>query len=245
MNTGRTLVIGDIHSGLRALEQLLLKAKVTTDDQLIFLGDYVDGWSTAVETISFLLELQKTHQCIFIRGNHDELCYNWLSTGEDNAVWLQHGGTATRTSYKKAENATIQRHMYFYENLQNYYLDAKNRLFLHAGFTNLKGVAFEYFPTTFYWDRTLWEMVQSLDPNLLQSDAKYPSRLRHYKEIYIGHTPISKRLSEVKPINLANVWNVDTGAAFKGPLTLLDVDTKEFWQSEPVYSYYPNEKGRN
>ena len=28
MNSGRTLVIGDIHSGLRALEQLLLKAKL-------------------------------------------------------------------------------------------------------------------------------------------------------------------------------------------------------------------------
>ena len=245
MNSGRTLVIGDIHSGLRALEQLLLKAKVTSDDKLIFLGDYVDGWSTAVETINFLLELQKTHNCIFIRGNHDELCYNWLSTGEDNAVWLQHGGAESKASYEKVDAATIKKHMYFYENLENYYLDAENRLFLHAGFTNLKGVAFEYFATTFYWDRTLWELAQSLNPNLTQGDAKYPSRLTHYKEIYIGHTPISKRLSNVAPIKAANVWNVDTGAAFKGPLSIIDVDTKEVWQSEPVHKLYPNEEGRN
>lgn len=245
MKTGRTLVIGDIHSGVRALEQLLLKAKVTTDDKLIFLGDYVDGWSTAVETIDFLLELQKTHDCIFIRGNHDELCYNWLSTNEDNAVWLQHGGSATKISYEKADKATTQSHMYFYENLENYYVDSENRLFLHAGFTNLKGVDFEFFPTTFYWDRTLWELAQSLDPNLSKSDINYPSRLTHYKEIYIGHTPISKKLVAVVPVRAVNVWNIDTGAAFKGPLSILDVDTKEVWQSEPVHRLYPDEIGRN
>ena len=71
MSKKRTLVIGDIHSGLRALEQVLEKAEVTSEDQIIFLGDYVDGWSTALETIDFLRALHKTHNCIFIRGNHD------------------------------------------------------------------------------------------------------------------------------------------------------------------------------
>lgn len=245
MNNGRTLVIGDIHSGYRALEQLLDKAAVTSEDKLIFLGDYVDGWSTAVETISFLLELQKTHDCVFIRGNHDELCYDWLSTGVENKVWLQHGGMATKISYEKVDAVTINTHMLFYENLENYYLDTKNRLFLHAGFTNLKGVEHEYFATTFYWDRTLWELVQSLDPSLDESDQRYPSRLTHYKEIYIGHTPISKKSSKVLPMNLANVWNIDTGAAFKGPLSILDVDSKEVWQSVPLHELYMNEKGRN
>jgi serine/threonine protein phosphatase 1 len=44
---------------------------------------------------------------------------------------------------------------------------------------------------------------------------------------------------------MANVWNVDTGAAFEGPLTIMDVKTKEFWQSEPLPNLYPTEKGRN
>ena len=38
----RKLVIGDIHGGLRALHQIMDRAKVTTDDTLISLGDYVD-----------------------------------------------------------------------------------------------------------------------------------------------------------------------------------------------------------
>ncbi len=245
MSKSRTLVIGDIHSGLKALEEVLLKAKVSSKDTLIFLGDYVDGWSTAVETIEFLRALKETHNCIFIRGNHDELCYDWLKEGEHNPVWLKHGGEATRVSYQKTNAKTIAEHLHFYETFENYHLDSDNRLFLHAGFTNLRGVEHEYFTKTFYWDRTLWELAQSLNPDLSEDDQYYPSRLKHYTEIYIGHTPISKTVSDVVPIKAANVWNMDTGAAFKGPLSVMDVDTKEVWQSDPVHTLYPGERGRN
>jgi len=199
MSNGRTLVIGDIHSGLRALEQVIERAKVTAEDKIIFLGDYVDGWSTAVDTINFLEILSETHNCIFIRGNHDELCYDWLKEGKDNPIWFQHGGEATIASYEKTNTQTISKHLHFYESLENYHLDSENRLFLHAGFTNLKGVEHEYFPKTFYWDRTLWELAQSLNPDLSEEDQHYPSRLT----------------------------------------------TKKVWQSEPVYTLYPKEKGRN
>jgi serine/threonine protein phosphatase 1 len=42
---------------------------------------------------------------------------------------------------------------------------------------------------------------------------------------------------------MAVVQNVS--AAFNGPLTILNIDTKEFWQSEPLNELYFNEKGRN
>ncbi len=244
MSLKRTLVIGDIHSGLKALKQVLSRAEITANDTLVFLGDYVDGWSEAVETVDFLIALNTAYKCIFIRGNHDALCLSWLQEGMDNPMWLQHGGAVTMTSYEKANNDTIEDHMIFYQNLRNYHIDTKNRLFLHAGFTNLKGVEHEYFPKVFYWDRTLWELAIAMDDKLLKEDIRYPQRLIHYKEIYIGHTPISKT-GAVSPRNAANIWNIDTGAAFKGPLSILDVDTKEIWQSDPVHMLYPNENGRN
>jgi serine/threonine protein phosphatase 1 len=67
----RTLIFGDIHGGLRALEQAMERAKVTAEDHLIFLGDYVDGWSESAEVIDKLMELQKSNKTTFIRGNHD------------------------------------------------------------------------------------------------------------------------------------------------------------------------------
>ncbi len=240
----RTLVIGDIHGALKALEQVLERADVGSKDHLIFLGDYMDGWSDAAKTIDYLIQLNASHNCTFIRGNHDELCYNWLEKGEDNPMWLHHGGQTTLDSYKNVENGIRQMHITFLANLENYFIDTKKRLFVHAGFTNLHGVAYEYFPKMFYWDRTLWEMVLSLDATITESDRYYPKRLIHYKEIYIGHTPVT-RIGKETPVKAANVWNIDTGAAFKGPLTILDVDAKEFWQSDAVYKLYPDENGRN
>jgi serine/threonine protein phosphatase 1 len=42
-----------------------------------------------------------------------------------------------------------------------------------------------------------------------------------------------------------NVWNIDTGAAFQGKISALDIATKEFRQSDGVAQLYPGEKGRN
>lgn len=243
----RTLVIGDIHGGLRALHQIIERANVNQNDMLIFLGDYVDGWSQSPQVIDFLIELKQQQNCIFIRGNHDELLLDWLkgNTKEiDEPMWYKHGGEATITAYSMVSDAKKKEHIEFLESLQNYYLDNQNRLFVHAGFTNMNGVKYEYFPKLFYWDRTLWETALALNINLDSNSFFYPRRLKLYSEIYIGHTPVT-RIGETIPIQKACVWNVDTGAAFTGPLSILDVNSKEFWQSEPLPHLYPTEKGRN
>ena len=239
-----TFVVGDIHGGLRALEQVLERMNYSENDRFIFVGDYVDGWSDNAETVDFLLKFSEKQECIFIRGNHDELVYNFLNKKENNPVWLAHGRESSKKSYTKLSEAEIEKHIVFYKNLINYYIDEKNRLFLHAGFTNLKGPQFEYFETMVYWDRTLWEMVCTMDHNMDEDDDRFPKRLKLFHEIYIGHTPTT-RIGFNTPVNFYNVWNVDTGAAFKGPLSVMDIDTKMIWQSDPVYTLYPEETGRN
>lgn len=243
----RKLVIGDIHGGLRALHQIFERAKVSKDDTLIFLGDYVDGWSESPQVIDFLIELNKTNNYVFIRGNHDELLLDWLTGNTkdiDESIWYHHGGEATVLAYADVSDTKKKIHIDFLNALQDYHLDKENRLFIHAGFTNMNGIHYEYFPKLFYWDRTLWETALSLDKSIPKYSLHYPKRLTLYDEIYIGHTPVT-RIGETIPVQKACVWNIDTGAAFKGPLTIMDVDTKEFWQSEPLNNLYFNEKGRN
>ena len=46
-------------------------------------------------------------------------------------------------------------------------------------------------------------------------------------------------------MNIGNVWNMDTGATYDGKLSIIDVDTKEVTQSEPLYLLYPEDMGRN
>ena len=243
----KKFVIGDIHGGLKALLQVLKKINCDENYTLIFLGDYVDGWSESPAVLDFLIELQKKQPCVFIRGNHDELLLDWLLGNNENIdekLWFQHGGEATVLSYQNINAETKERHTQFLKSLQDYHLDDKNRLFIHAGFTNMKGVEHEFFKPLFYWDRTLWETALAIDSQLSKDAITYPLRLKIYNEIFIGHTPITK-IDETIPVNKACVWNVDTGAAFKGKLTIMDVDTKEFWQSDSLPELYPTEKGRN
>lgn len=247
----RTIAIGDIHGGFKALEQLIKKIDLREDDLLIFLGDYIDGWSESYEVIEFLISLQQKRiennltAPIYLRGNHDELFLNYLTTKEQNDMWLFHGGQSTVESYQNRSEEDFEKHLDFFKNsLYNYYIDEQNNGFFHAGFHNLKGPEFEYYDNITYWDRTLWELALCLDPNITLDNDRYPNRLKLYKEIFIGHTPTS-RLGKLEPINAANVWNVDTAAAYKGPLTAICVETKEIWQSDPVHTFYPNENGRN
>lgn len=240
----RTLAIGDIHGGLQALIQIVERAKITPDDQLIFVGDYVDGWSESAQVIQYLIELSKTNECIFIKGNHDVWCEQWLAFGDINDVWYQHGGKETIESYNSFSKDDNQKHLDFFEAMPLYHLDEKHRLFLHAGFTSMHGVEKEVNKQIFYYDRTLWEMALTMDKRIDKDSAIYPNRLKHYKEIYIGHTP-TINFGKMEPMNAINVWNVDTGAAFTGKVSAIDIETKEVFQSDALPMLYPNEMGRN
>ena len=240
----RVIAIGDIHGGLKALVQVLNKVAVKDEDTLIFMGDYVDGWSEAGQVIQFLRELSEKINCVFIKGNHDVWCENWLKTGKVNPIWYMHGGKETMDSYEGFSSADKKAHLDFFEAMPLFHLDAENRLFLHAGFTSQHGVSREVVQENFYYDRTLWEMALVMDTSITKDSLVFPKRLKHYKEIYIGHTPTTN-FNEDVPMNRQNIWNIDTGAAFKGKITAMDINTKEFVQSDPLPSLYPDEKGRN
>ncbi|MEP2936414.1 MAG: metallophosphoesterase family protein [Gilvibacter sp.] len=237
-------VVGDIHGGLLGLKNVLDKVPFTKDDQFIFLGDYVDGWSDAAATIDFLIAFAKRQPCIFLKGNHDELLQKYLENNDANPMWLASGGATTMQNYTSKSAKDKQEHLAFLHGLQNYYIDQDNKLYVHAGFTNQHGPAHEYYPNLVYWDRTLWEMVCAMDSAIQKGSLNYPKRLALFEEIYIGHTPTTK-LNSTLPLQRANVWNIDTGAAFKGPLTVMNTESKAYWQSEPLYSLYPDESGRN
>jgi serine/threonine protein phosphatase 1 len=241
----RTFAIGDIHGGLKALLQVLNNIEVTEEDTLIFMGDYVDGWSESAQVIEFLINLSEKINCIFIKGNHDVWCQNWLKDENDvNPSWFLHGGKETMESYDGFSVEEKKQHLSFFENMIMYHLDDENRLFLHAGFTSMHGVEKESYPLKFCTDRTLWEMALAIDKNLDIDSTSYPKRLQHYNEIYIGHTPTTN-YGETEPMNAVNIWNIDTGAAFKGRITAMNIDTKAYFQSDDLPSLYPDEKGRN
>ncbi len=242
---GRKIVIGDIHGGFKALDQVVQLVNLQPADELIFLGDYADGWSQTAQVIDYLMDLDTKYKCIFLRGNHDAWAEEWLRTGlAEPAEWVRNGGAQTMASYEGYSRIQMDRHLEFFQKMLYYVIDEENRLFVHAGFSATQGPAKEHHNSSFFWDRTLWEMALAMDKQLDPESVFYPRRLKLFKEIYIGHTP-STNYGITTPINAMNVWNIDTGAAFRGTITAMDISSRQYWQSDPIWQLYPDEKGRN
>lgn len=237
-------MIGDIHGGLNGLKQVLKQVNFSGQDSIVFLGDYVDGWSESAGTIEFLIKLSQIIPCIFIKGNHDTWCEQWLRSGIPDKKWLVHGGVSTIKSYEELDQLKIEQHLQFFEKMKLFHVDEKNRLFIHAGFTSMHGPEQEFYESNYTWDRTLWEMALTMDKRIKKHSVLFPRRLKLFEEIYIGHTP-TLIYEKDSPMQGCNVWNIDTGAAFTGKLSMMDTDTKEFWQSDLLTLLYPGEKGRN
>lgn len=231
-------VIGDIHGGYKALKQVLEKSKFRYDiDRLICLGDVCDGWS---ETKACIDELLKIQHLILIKGNHDHWFERWLMYGESPRIWTSQGGNATIGSYSYSfpttTKETYDTHIRFLGNAMPYYLDHKNRLFVHGGINT-------YLPINaqdhedLIWDRELLNVAfhtHQINPQ---------KKLTGFNEIYIGHTS-TLLYHSIKPLHYCEVWNIDTGGGFGGVLTIMDINTHEYWQSDFVKDLYKDERGR-
>ncbi|RYF96493.1 MAG: serine/threonine protein phosphatase [Chitinophagaceae bacterium] len=239
----RTIVIGDIHGALKALNGLMSEIKPTTDDLFIFLGDYVDGWPDSAQVVEFLLDFRNTNKCRFIRGNHDVWCENWLNGAKAEPIWLQHGGKATIESYQNLPDDHKPDHRDFFAALENYIIDDQNRLFIHAGFSSMDGPAGEFKNGMYSWDRSLWEQALKLEQTSALEPGGFPEKYKLFNEVFIGHTPTIFYQIDT-PFKALNVINIDTGAGFNGKLSAMDINDNSLWQSKPVPELYPGIKGR-
>jgi serine/threonine protein phosphatase 1 len=258
----KTFVIGDIHGGHKALRQCLESCKFDYKiDVLITLGDYVDGWPESYEVIEELLKIKNR---ICIKGNHDDYFLKWLSSGNHPVNWTQ-GAYWTAVSYLQKCHRDIKvetiagkhnffmskddipdTHQDFFNNLKLFHVDHLNRCFVHGGFNRHFTIEqlLKFNPEILYWDRDLWAAALSWE--LMEKEVKitYPFKIKdNFLKIYIGHSPTLNWKKDT-PMKAANIINVDTGAGFFGKLTIMDIDTEEYWQSDNVNLLYPDFEGR-
>ncbi|MBP9853774.1 MAG: metallophosphoesterase [Candidatus Omnitrophica bacterium] len=226
----KTYVMGDIHGNYKALCQCLERSQFDyTVDRLIVLGDVSDGFPQVRECINELLKIKHLN---YIMGNHDEWVLRWATEGYKDMIWLQQGGMNTMISYD--HKSMPQAHIDFLKNA-HYFLEENGRVFIHAGI-NLKLSMDRQDKEVLVWDRNLMNEAYIKH----QLDPLY--RFGPYREIYIGHTP-TQVFQSLKPLHMCNVWAMDTGAGWTGKLTIMDVDSKKFWQSDLATDLY-KENGR-
>jgi serine/threonine protein phosphatase 1 len=246
----RTFAIGDMHGGHKALVQCLERSKFDyEEDLLIVLGDIADGWPEVPECVD---ELLKVKNKIIICGNHDKWCADWFMFGKCPMLWTEQGGKATMEAYITTGKLLEEDHKKFWYSIQNflfYYDEKRNYLFVHGGFDwrhplERQPQRYANGYSNLYWDRHMWETAKMLEKRGLDPQA-VPSFVRNYEMVFIGHTTTTFDFGHTDPVKCLNVYNLDQGAGYEGKLTIMDIDTFEYWQSDLVNTLYPNFKGRN
>ncbi|MEQ9617566.1 MAG: metallophosphoesterase [Deltaproteobacteria bacterium] len=226
----RTLVIGDIHGNLRALKQVFERADFDpAGDRLISLGDVYDGHPHSAGCVEELLKVKDFVLCM---GNHDMHALNWMREGRVNPSpgeeWDEDDLVSIVESYRRPDGALdeglIQRHAGFLERALPYYIDAGGRLYVHAGIDWEYPVYAQPDKSVYYYDRKTYA------EHAVQHEhrgTKFP-----FRDVFIGHTKTLEDRPDGKPVRRANLWNVDTGAGSYGKLTIMNVETFEYWQSD-------------
>lgn len=205
--------IGDIHGCLDKLEDLLAKISATSDDILIFLGDYIDRGNASKEVIDLLIEVASETNCVFLRGNHEDMLLEFTEYGTNSLMYFSNGGGMTIESYTKGKpdqniaDALPETHKKFFADLKWSYED-NDYIYVHAGIR--PGIPLNLQEhSDLIWIRD--EFVSS------------PTGLN--KKVIFGHTPFTVPL--VKPDKIG----IDTGAVYGGALTAVKLPELEFLQS--------------
>jgi serine/threonine protein phosphatase 1 len=207
---GRLIAIGDIHGRLKKLEGLLGKISPQPDDQIVFLGDYIDRGAESYGVVELVLSLKADlENVVTLRGNHEDYVASLFfgnMNKRDLHIWLtMNGGNLTMSSYRR-RSLYLKEHQDFYLNLLLSY-ETEHYFFCHAGVRPGVPLA-EQKPS---------DLLEIRD-RFLKSEADFGKVVVH------GHHPVDK--PDIRP----NQINIDTGAGKYGPLTAIELPSLKIWQ---------------
>jgi serine/threonine protein phosphatase 1 len=137
-------------------------------------------------------------------------------------------------------------HKKFFIDRPFYYVDEQNRLFVHGGINRHYEIDNDLFndgETVLIWDRDFWQSAlgyEAMSKGKGFDKERYPFKIKDgFKEVYLGHSSTLMWDTDY-PMRAGNVYNLDTGAGFKGRLSVMNVDTKQVYQSKKGEEYYGN-----
>lgn len=206
---GRRLVVSDVHGEWMRLAQALRQAGYRPDqDRLFLLGDYIDRGSDSRGTVTFVKRLV-AGGAVALRGNHDVMPGIVARDPSRLAWWINNGGDTTMRDYDGMlpPDDVIE----WLEHLPLYH-EEPDCILVHAGLA--PGVPLD----------------QQAERTLLWAREEFYRTYRG-KLVVFGHTPTILLHERKEPWAYGDLLGIDTGAIWGGPLTLLDLDSRETWMA--------------
>jgi serine/threonine protein phosphatase 1 len=233
----KTYAIGDIHghlSLLTDLHALIAQDMATTGAApIVHIGDLVDRGPNSAGVVEYLRSgLAGGADWLVLKGNHDRMFAGYLGDINHHDAGLRRdlswlhprlGGAETLQSYgvknsadrplapvwEEAQAAVPAAHRAFLQNLPTFYLRGEV-LFVHAGIR--PGIALA--------DQTEDDLIW-IRHDFLDDPRDHGLLVVH------GHTAIDA------PTHYGNRVNIDSSAAYGGPLSAIVIEGRDVWQITP------------
>jgi len=219
----RIFAVGDIHGHadeLGVVLDYLVDTKGCSDqDQVIFIGDYIDRGDSSKRVIERLLEVQRQWpNTVFLKGNHEQMLLSFLGYGGANGeFYLRNGGATFLKSYgidtwdslTALRESIPKQHMTFIQQLE-LGVSLGDFIFVHAGLSPALSLA------------------QQREEDLLwirDDFVQHPHRFA--KTVVFGHTSFNNIF-----LDLPYRIGIDTGVAYGNRLSAVQLIHGEVYQVE-------------
>ena len=195
--------IGDVHGCARTLDALLARLGLRPEDEVVFVGDYVDRGPDSFGVIERVIRMQadgaagRGPRTVALRGNHDQMMLDYVDGTGHYELWRANGGLTTLDSYARAGHDQIpEAHVAFLRATPLVH-DTPEAVYVHAGLDPHRSVA---------------EQIVTPDPDVVMWTRNHlnASLEAWEKPVVCGHTPVPEPLDE------PHLIDVDTGAVFAG-----------------------------
>jgi len=195
----RYFIIGDIHGCYAELQDLLAKAALTSDDQIISIGDMVDRGLDSASVIEFFRD---TPNADSIMGNHERKHVRWFDDQVEPA--------ASQIITRKQITEDIYPEVIGFMSDLPHYMDLPDALLVHGFYE--PGVPLE--------DQRETVIVGTLSgEDYLRKRFSWPwyERYDGEKPLIMGHRDYTEKMQVLNYKD--RVWGIDTRCVYGGSLT--------------------------
>ncbi|MBR9919791.1 MAG: serine/threonine protein phosphatase [Bacteroidetes bacterium] len=228
MSRKRTLIFTDIHGCNATFRALLEEMDPGNEDQLCFLGDYIDRGPDSKGVIDTIWEWrEKVDRLICLRGNHEQLLLEGLDDACSLAVWMANGGRETLDSFQAKTIADIPSDYINFFHSTSHFAEVENAILVHAGLNFITSDGSPYSDL----DGMLWIRNWYKDINY---DWLGERMVIH------GHTPVSDQTvrAMAKDFKSQQYLNLDSGCVYDekgyGHLSAYDLTNDKLYMCKRI-----------